>query len=418
MTSSRRLVRAAMVVDGAGVRAAPGVLLLEGASVVAAGAPEAVGAPSDALVEERRDVVLVPALVNAHAHLDLTHVGPLPYEDGFCAWVDVVRTHRAGDADALAASVRAGVDRSIAGGTAIVGDIAGVGSTVPLETVRASGLQGVSYLEVFGQAGRQAGAIAQIERAVRETAPHAGGVRLGVQPHAPYSCGREVYRAAAAAGCPVATHLAETPEELEFTRTAGGEFADLMRRLGVWDDAIVPLGGHPVDGLADVLAAAPWVAAHVNYVDAAQIDRLAGWEVSVAYCPRASDYFGHPRDGAAPHAYRTMIEHGINVALGTDSAICFDTPDRISVLDEMRHLARRDGTDPALLLRMATVNGARALGMDEALVALGPAGLGVLALPVDPAAREDPLAAALRRDDAPTWIAGPAPTVNAEAPGP
>ena len=69
-----------------------------------------------------------------------------------------------------------------------------------------------------------------------------------------------------------------------------------------------------------------------------------------------------------------MLDAGINVALGTDSIVCLpaDQCNRLSVLDEMGFLHQRDGTDPLTLLRMATVNGARALGVDENLVTLRP----------------------------------------------
>ncbi|MCA9291150.1 MAG: amidohydrolase family protein, partial [Phycisphaerales bacterium] len=111
--------------------------------------------------------------------------------------------------------------------------------------------------------------------------------------------------------------------------------------------------------------------------------------------------------GEAPHAYRSMLAGGVNVALGTDSILCLDTPDRISTLDEMRLLRRRDGTDPVTLLAMATIHGARALGFDEGLVEFSPGPmLGVLA--VD-GAGDDPLDAALRGNAPPRWVAGPFP---------
>ena len=59
-----------------------------------------------------------------------------------------------------------------------------------------------------------------------------------------------------------------------------------------------------------------------------------------------------------------MIEHGVNVALGTDSILCLDTPNRLTVLDDMRFLYKQ-GKDATTLLQMATVNGACALGLDD-----------------------------------------------------
>jgi cytosine/adenosine deaminase-related metal-dependent hydrolase len=413
-----------MVVDAGSVCAAPGALLLEGPRVVAAGAPESIGRPADARIVEHADAVVLPALVNAHGHLDLSHLGPFPYTGSFTSWVDVVRSGRHRDEAGVAASVREGVRLSRAGGTALMGDIAGAGSLVPIATMRREGLAGVGFLEVFGVGRKQERAVAAFRSAIAATPREADGVRLGLQPHAPYSCGPEVYGAARALarehGLPVTTHLAETPDELRFCADATGPLADLLRRLDAWDETIVtegiPAGSHPVDAVAERLAPVPAVLAHLNYVEERHLEVLRAWGASVAYCPRASAYFGHPRvdvvADATPHRYRAMLEAGINVALGTDGLPCLDTPDRISVLDEMRLLYRRDGADPRTLLAMATVNGARALGVDPAPFTLRPGveTAGVLAVPSDGSAGgaggTDPLRGALESAAPPAWVMG------------
>ncbi len=87
---------------------------------------------------------------------------------------------------------------------------------------------------------------------------------------------------------------------------------------------------------------------------------------SVAYCPRTHVYFGH--DQIQRHAYREMLEAGINVALGTDSLA--SNPD-LSVFSEAAFLWERDATPPYLLLEMLTVRGARALGLNAGALAEG-----------------------------------------------
>jgi len=397
-----------MVVDADTVCAAPGAMLLRDGAIVAAGAPSAIPPPHDAIAIERDDLLVMPALVNAHCHLDLSHLGPAPFRGDFTEWIDEVRTTRATDDDAIAAATRRGVAFARAGGTALVGDIAGAGSSVPTAILRAEGLSGVSYLEVFGLGRGQGRAIEALRRVAEEAPADADGVRQGLQPHAPYSCGPEVYRAAAALGRPLATHLAESPEEERFTRHGTGPLAEMLGRLGVWDGSIDAPGGHPVDAVLEWLDGQPCVAAHGNYLEPAHVARLAAAGVSIAYCPRASAYFGHPRDGAAPHAYRALLAAGVNVVLGTDSLACLDTADRISVLDEIRFLHRRDGADARLLLRMATTSGARALGFDSASFDFRPGtSAGVIAVSVDRGAA-DPLVAALASDSAPAWVTEPA----------
>ncbi len=400
----RLLIRAGRVIDaegrGGGPRG-PGALLVEGDRVLAAGTPQAVGIPGEATVVDRPHAVVMPGLVNAHCHLDLSHLPPEPYAGDFAAWIDGVRLGRVTSGDAIAAAVRRGLDLSRAGGTAAVGDVAGGCSPVPYRELAADGMAGVSFVEVIGFGAREPEAVAAVETLPR---PQIGHLRLGVSPHAPYTCGPDVFRAAAASGLPVATHLAETPQEIDLLRSGTGPLAALFGRLGLWDPAPEPPGVHPIDHLAAVLAAVPVLAAHVNYVEPRHLTLLASAKTTVVYCPRAAAYFGHTM-----HRYREMLAAGVNVALGTDGLACLDTPDRISVLDEMRLLHRRDATDPMTLLAMATTRGAAGLGLDPRLVtfASGPIA-GVIAVGFDPGDPRDALVQVLQRDDLPEWISAAA----------
>lgn len=405
MSEDRVLLRAAAVVDGNGLCARPGAILLKHNEIIGSGTPQAIGHIADVRIVDLKDCVLLPGLVNAHAHLDLTHIGPQPSPGSFVAFVDLVRTRRVATVEAIGQSVMQGAVLARAGGTAFIGDIAGVRSLAAVEALRASGLPGVSYLEVFGLGENQERAAEALRTIARQVPAMDRGVALGIQPHAPYSCGRALYESAAALGLPLATHLAETLEELEFVHAATGPLAKMLRDLNVWDRSIKPLNCHPLEHLAEVLAHRPLVAAHLNYIDDRHVQQLSQWPISVAYCPRASRYFGHPHNGYPEHRYREMMQAGVNVALGTDSLICIDTPDRISVLDEMRLLHRRDGTDPRLLLRMSTVNGAAALGVDPELVTLAPGPTaGIIAVPVQAGDHLDPLSAIMESDAAPRWV--------------
>ncbi|NNF41825.1 MAG: amidohydrolase family protein [Phycisphaerales bacterium] len=403
----RTLIRAAAVIDAAGVDAVPGVLLVDDGRLVAAGPPASVGTLADARVVEWPDALLTPGLVNAHAHLDLSHLPCTPFDGDFARWIDGVRRGRHQRAEAIAASVTDGVRLARRGGTAFIGDVAGAGQAAAVTALQRSGLGGVSFVELFGVGERQAAAIARMHELAAAVPPVAGGVRLGFQPHAPYSCGPDLYRAAAATGRPVSTHLAETPEEIEVLSGGGGPLEAFLRGIGVWDPVVGVVGRHPIDAVLAWMAGVPLLAAHVNEIRPEHLARLAAANVTVAYCPRASVYFGHPRPGHRPHAYAAMRAAGVNVALGTDGRPCLDTPERISVLDEMRLLRRRDDANPRDLLAMATVAGARGLGLSVDRVTLTPAdgrGAGVLRFTIDPSADLDPLAQVLHGDEGPQWV--------------
>ena len=151
MSKYRQIIQAAMVVDGKGARAAPGALLLEGNEIIACGSPESIGPVADAKILNLGDAVVMPALVNVHCHLDLSHIGPADYCGDFVSWIEQLRQERAENDAEITSSMRRGIELSLAGGTALVGDIAGVSSLVPFTELAGSKLAGVSFVEVFGQ---------------------------------------------------------------------------------------------------------------------------------------------------------------------------------------------------------------------------------------------------------------------------
>ncbi len=361
---------------------------------------------------ERPGHLLLPALVNAHAHLDLSHLGPRSYSGDFREWIELIRSERRTEDDAIAEAVRQGLELARAGGTGAVGDIAGMASFAPGRAMREAGMPGVSFLELFG-IGRSEASVPETLRRLRaqiDEEDEAGRTRFGLQPHAPYSCSLATFARAAATGLPLATHLAETPAEVEFTAAGTGPFREMLESFGLWEESIRVSGHPPVRHLMEVLRAQPALLAHVNYAERAELELLASTGCRVVYCPRATAYFGHHGEGRTEHRYREMLDLGLPVALGTDSLVCLDTPDRIGVLDEMRLLYRRDRTDPHRLLTMATTHGANALGLKPSAATLQPgagATLGIIALPFDVNDARDPLAQVLLRDEAPEWIVGP-----------
>ncbi|MEO0588802.1 MAG: amidohydrolase family protein, partial [Planctomycetota bacterium] len=339
------------------------------------------------------DRLLLPPLINAHAHLALHRIGPRPYdaERGFLGWVSDLRGALRDEAADESGAAREAAEASVAQGTAAVGDIAI--SAASAEAMEGAGLAGVSYLEAIGLGEpfdtEPRGAIAAL-------AADSGGVRRGVQPHAPYSAGPGLYSSACESGRPVCTHLAETRDELEFVARGTGPFRDFLESIGKWRPefaATYSTGATPVAWMRPHLERRPWLLAHCNYLTDADIDLLAALpshaRASIAYCPIASAYFKHE-----DHRYRDLLAAGVNVSLGTDSILCQppDEPQPYSMLQQMRFLHRRDGTDPQTLLRMATVNGAIALGLDVSFTAP------YSSVEIDRNSPVDPLAQALKHD--------------------
>ena len=382
------------VLDANEVSLRPGAVAMKDGRVVAVGEPEQIRERvPNARVIELLDHLLIPGLVNAHTHLDLTTLGYTPYSGDFIDWVSQIGRWRFDPNFDSQSAVREGIRQSLAAGVVCVGDIAGDISA--MTELIGSELSGVSYLELFGIVDASYTRSKNLLRAMQDQVTGSDRVRIGLQPHAPYSVSPKLYAEAAAIACRegymLSTHLSETPEEIQFTRSSEGPFREFLQRIDRWDDSVPGMYSdqlRPIPWFAKhqgVVGSVPYVLAHCNYVDDDEIAWLAACpNLSVAYCPRASAYYHHEN-----HRYRDILNTGINVALGTDSIVCHGS---LSILDEMRFLFRRDGTETKQLLRMATCNGMQALGFDPIDASFGEgAACTPIALRFDPGNSDDPL---------------------------
>ena len=158
---------------------------------------------------------------------------------------------------------------------------------------------------------------------------------------------------------PLAMHLAESREEIEFLRDGRGPFRELLESRGVWDPTARPRGARPLDELRMLSRAHRALVVHGNYLDDEEIDFLGRQrrQMAVVYCPRTHAWFGHAR-----YPLEKLLAAGAIVALGTDSRA--SSPD-LSLLAEMRHVAREfPAMSRATILELGTLGGARALGLD------------------------------------------------------
>ncbi len=352
----------------------------------------AVGQAADLGADERYDnAVIVPGLVNAHSHIEYaTYAG---FGDGlsFAPWIGmhVERKARLDDDDVLAIA-RVGAAGCLRSGITAIGDCSFAGMTAP--ACAALGLRAIVYVEVFG--GPEA-----IEQRFHPTHERIEGslsdrIRLGISPHAPYTVTPELYEAADALGLPVATHLSESPDEAAYVRDGSGPWSALAELL------VEPPGRSGIRLLHEHgLLNDRVTAAHCVTVDDEEIAILAEHDVAIAHCPRSNAQLGC---GIAP--VTALVEAGLRVSIATDSPA--STPS-FDLFEEMRvavWMQRARATTPGALtardaLRLATLGGARALGLDADLGSLVPdkwADLVVLSLegsPFDPV--EDPAVAAV-----------------------
>jgi|GEM_PF-202951 len=372
------LLTAGAARDAAGTDLRDAAILIQGGRIAYCGPRQGAPAPATVCGEgvERMNlgpgVMVLPAMVNAHAHLELTSIGPKPYGGDFLDWVRLVMEERPQTPAAHAESVRKGVDMSIAGGVIAVGDIGSVSGAKPTRAVlKDVPLMGVLFDEVLGlEEARWRPSVQAAGRWARQGA--LGLWKTGIEGHAPYTTPLTAMLAAAEhtaqAGGVLKIHAAELLEEDAFVRTGDGVFRERFEAMGFWSPEVADQYGRglsPIQWLEPVLRAAPCLLAHCNYLSDEDIALIAATGTSVVYCPLASAYYGHAAQ--TPHRYRDLLAAGVNVCLGTDSILCQPpgSPTPMGLLPAMRLLFQRDGVSPELLLEMATMRGIRGLGLGK-----------------------------------------------------
>ena len=385
-----------------------GAVLVREGRVVAAGRWQSIaGYAAKKEVEDAGDCVLLPGLINAHTHLELSDCTPGERPaDGLEGWLTRMLTRTRIDVAELerksAAACRIGAGQCLRFGVTTVGDISRQ-CHVTRPVLRDGPLRVVSFGEVMAMAQRRGLLEERLARAADEACA-SEFLRVAISPHSPYSIEMQGYarclEMAKGHGMPLATHLAETRSEREFLEHHSGPLKALWDSWLSWDQQVPRFAGGPIRmarelGLLDY----PTLLAHVNYCDDDELVLLGRGRASVVYCPRTHEYFGHP-----PHRFRDMLAAGINVAVGTDS--CASSRD-LNLVDDLRLMHRmHPELDSQALWRMGTTNGAKAVMMDQAVGVLAP---GMRADCVAfPAAGNDPLQAVLETQVGPcgVWVAG------------
>jgi cytosine/adenosine deaminase-related metal-dependent hydrolase len=307
----------------------------------------------------------MPGLVNAHCHLDYTNMsGKIAPPKRFTDWIQaIVALKGTWGLEDYAASWRHGAEMLVRSGVTTVADIEAVPELLP-EAWNATPLRVISFRELIHL--RQRPTTAEIvEQAMNECLGLPGSEgRVGFSPHAPYTTTPELLEQAARAaqrrGWRLATHVAESEEEFEMFMYGQGPMFDWLKNQRDMSDTG---RGSPVEHLERCgYLDNTLIAIHCNHLGRHDATLLASRGVSVVHCPRSHDFFRHLK---FPRAELQAM--GVNLCLGTDSLATVRKSStklpRLDLFAEMQTLAVQEaGLEPEMILRMATVNGAQALG--------------------------------------------------------
>lgn len=323
--------------------------------------------------EDLGDVAILPGLVNAHTHLDLSDArGKIPPTSNFTAWLSGVIAHRRGQTvEQIQRAIAEGLADTLQCGVTLLGDIAVNGAA--WDSLSRARVRAVVFREMIGLSEERASAA--FSDAISWKCFPTGDCYPGLSPHSPYSFRAELLSTVAEV-IPdlsrITIHLAESPAECELLDRQTGAFLPFLSELGVWDPSGFARNfGQVIESLS---GAKHLLLVHCNYLShAVPIPPNA----TIVYCPRTHAAFGHP-----PHPFREFMKRGVRVVLGTDSLA--SNPD-LDILAEARFVHSRHPDLPGeTLLRMITLDGAIALGWSDVTGSLTPgksADLVVLPLP-------------------------------------
>jgi len=353
--------RAAWVLPIAGRPIAGGVV------AVADGAITRVGDYDGGPAEDLGTVALLPGLVNAHTHLELSWMrGRVPPSSSMPAWAAALIALRRSVTPDPPEPIVDAIREARRSGTCLVGDVTNTLTTY--DPLRGGDLSATLFRELIGFAAPDPGALVRSATDQIAALTPAAWLRPAIAPHAPYSVSPALLQAIAHANGsrPFSIHLGESAQEVEFLRDGTGEWRALLERIGAWTASWTPPGCGPVGYLDRLgLVNERLLAVHGVQFTADELARLAGAGATVVACPRSNRW-----TGAGIPPIERFYASGVRVAIGTDSLASVEDLNLFAEAADVRRLAPR--VPASRILESATLSGAQALGFGAELGSLEP----------------------------------------------
>lgn len=324
--------------------------------------------------------VLMPGFVDLHTHLEFSVFRGVCDDLDFSQWkIQLTKKSRLLSDDDWRISARLGALEAIQSGITTIADISATGAS--LEAALKAGLRGRIYYEISGMNHQKSGEIINksrqvVDRWMEKTA--GSNLEIGLSPHAPYTVCPPLFDAvgrwARKDNLSVCTHLAGSKDEYDFVKYGSSILAGRYRDLMNWQDLLwQPTGVSPVKYLEqwDIFEC-DIMAVHCVHVDASDLAILEKYDVAVVHCPKCNTKLGM---GIAPLS--EFRHRRLRLGLGTDSPASSNTMDifdemRIALLLQRGVTGSANESPAAEFVKMATIGGARALGMEKKIGTLEP----------------------------------------------
>ncbi|MGC8744867.1 MAG: amidohydrolase family protein [Verrucomicrobiia bacterium] len=311
--------------------------------------------------------VILPSLINSHAHLDYTHfAGKIPPVDSFSQWIQSIIKEKKAFAGYSESWIE-GAGMLLSSGAGFIGNIESIPSLL-YEVWEKTPLKILSFLEIIDLKYRHNSDWLNKYETLIE-----GLLRLktktksiGLSPHSLYSTTPDLlsdcFKLAKKYNLPVSIHIAESEEEYEMFKHKKGALYEWLKDAG--RDMSDCGAGSPVKTLFwNDNTPAGLILAHCNYIDEEDIQIIKKRGASVVHCPSSFIYFGH-KDFKCD----LLLNSGVNVCLGTDSLASANADGcekpELNMFNEMRNFSEKFcNVSPRQIIEMATINGAKAVNM-------------------------------------------------------
>jgi cytosine/adenosine deaminase-related metal-dependent hydrolase len=315
-----------------------------------------------------KDCLLMPGLINAHCHLELTsfsNLCPLPGTIDFIDWIlSVITARKEAPAERFRNGLAAGQQLLLESGTTCVGDFR---SPDFFQTDDSSGnkMRAIHFLEIISRE-ESPGQDHLLElpgfNTFHETKQDSL-IQIGIAPHSPYTVSlpllSQLTSIAKKHQLPLSMHLGESTAESLFFRDSQGPIATKLYPFVGWQDFLPPAyGKDSIDILLQENLIHHLSAVHLGTARPDHFKEFARLAVKPILCPRSNHTLGNPLPDL-----EAMLDSGLRPALGTDSLASVES---LSLWDEMRFVRKIFPDLPAeIIFTMATINGAAALGLQD-----------------------------------------------------
>ncbi len=329
--------------------------------------------PAESLIDKYRghynyihrldDAILMPGLVNLHTHIELPKSLYKIRTKTFADWVlNLVAAKKKLTQTDFNNAVSAGIKYSVKTGTTTIGEICT--HDVSSSLLEQSGLHAVIFYEIISM-DQSSNPFPAFSVAATPL------IHVGISPHTPYTVSEKTLRLingyTKKHHLLLAMHVAESKDEIRLLQRKKSGLEKLYQ-LAHWDLDWAPHGTSSFEYLDRIGSLSPnLLAVHAVQVTDEDLDLIKKHRVSVAHCPRSNRELGV---GRMP--LKKMLDAGITVGLGTDSLASVPT---LSMWDEMRYayrIHRQDGVSAEDIFKLATIGGARALGLEREIGTIEP----------------------------------------------